>query len=106
MEMLCKTIGARATGSAKNKAAVDYACGILQDCGLEVRKQECDCIDWVNSGAVLLVDGKSVQVESAECSMPCKIEAGFICIDTLDALQKAEISDKIAVCTVIYVMSL
>jgi aminopeptidase YwaD len=97
MTMLCETIGARPTGSVKNKAAVDYAYGVLQKCGLQVRKQSFDCIDWENSGATLLVDGQSVPVEPAEYSLPCSIEKEFICIDTVAALQKAELSGRIAV---------
>jgi len=76
--MLCETIGARPTGSAKNKAAVDYAFGVLKNCGLQTRKQEFDCIDWINSGASLLIDGRNVTVESAEYSLPCDLEAAFI----------------------------
>jgi len=97
MEQLCEKIGARPTGSAKNKEAVDYAFEVLQKCGFHVHKQEFDCIDWLNSGAVLLIDGQIVPVESAEYSLPCDIVADFICIDTVGLLQKAELTDKIVV---------
>ncbi len=97
MKMLCEAIGARPTGSAKNKAAVDYVADVLRQCGLEVRLQEFDCMDWKNAGANLRLDGQNVPAEAAEYSLPCDIEAEFICIDTVEALQNAELSGKIAV---------
>jgi aminopeptidase YwaD len=97
MEMLCQTIGARPTGSAKNKAAVDYAFGVLQNCGLQTRKQEFDCMDWRNSGAALIIDDQNITVYPSEYSLPCDKEAEYLCIDTVDALQKVVLSGKIAV---------
>ena len=97
MEMLCETIGTRPTGSVNNKAAVEYAFDVFRKCGLQVRKQEFDCIDWINSGAALLVDSRDIPVEPAEYSLPCDVAAEFICIDTVDVLRKSELSGKIAV---------
>jgi aminopeptidase YwaD len=97
MKTLCQTIGARPTGSAKNKSAVDYAFGVLQNCGLQTYKQEFDWIDWRNYGATLTIDGQSVPAEPAEYSLPCDINAEFICLDTVAALQKAEVSNRIVV---------
>ena len=76
MARLCEKIGARPTGSAKNKEAVDYVFEVFQKCGFQVRRQEFSCIDWVNSGATLLVDGQVVSVEPAEYSLlyaQCKV---------------------------------
>ena len=96
METLCETIGARPTGSAKNKAAVDYAFMEFQKCGLEVRKQEFGCIDWNDFGAMLLIDGLNVPVYPAEYALACDIEAEFVCIDSVEMLEKSELSSKIA----------
>jgi len=97
MKMLCETIGARPTGSAKNSAAVEYAFNALQKCGLQTYKQEFDCMDWKNSGATLLIDGKNVPIEPAEYSLPCDIETEWALLDTVDTLKNAELSGKIAV---------
>ena len=97
MMMLCETIGARPTGSAENKIAVDYAFAVLQNCGFEVHKQEFDCIDWHSSGASLLIDGQNVSAEPAEYSAHCNVQTKFVCLDTVDALQAAELEGKIAV---------
>ena len=97
METLCETIGARPTGSAKNKAAVDYAFAEFQKYGLKVRKQEFECIDWINSGATLLIDGSNVPVQAAEYALGCDVEADFVGIDTVDTLRESDLSGKIVV---------
>ena len=97
MAMLCETIGARPTGSAQNKAAVDYAFEVFQNCGLQTRRQEFDCMDWIDSGAMLQVDGLDVPAKPAEYSLPCDVDTEFICVAGVDALQKAELSGRIAV---------
>jgi aminopeptidase YwaD len=97
MKMLCETIGTRPTGSMNNRMAVDYSFDVFQKCGLQTRKQEFDCIDWVNSGAVLLVDNNDVTVESAEYSLPCDVEAEFVCIDTVTSLKNATLLGKVAI---------
>jgi hypothetical protein len=70
MTMLCKTIGARPTGSTKNKDAVDYTFEALKKCGFQIHKQEFDCINWINSGASLLIDGQNMPIEPAEYFLP------------------------------------
>ena len=97
MEWLCEKIGARPTGSVKNKGVVDYVLGVFKNCGFQVCKQEFDCIGWVNSGATLLVDGQVVPVESAEYSLFCSVDAEFVCVDTVEALKKVELTGKILV---------
>ena len=97
MEVICNTIGARPTGSAANKAAVDYAAGVLEKCGLKVRLQEFECMDWRSLGAVLQVNGRDVPVAASEYSLPCDIEAEFICAKTAEELQNAALSGRIAV---------
>jgi len=97
MEMLCKKIGARPTGSAKNRAALEYASGVFQKSGFLTSKQEFDCIDWINSGAALRIDCKNIPVVPAEYSLACDIEAEFVCIESAAALRGAELSGKIAV---------
>ncbi|MDR2956970.1 MAG: M28 family peptidase [Coriobacteriales bacterium] len=97
MTMLCEIIGARPTGSVENKAATDYVIEILNTLGFNTHRQEFDCIDWRNSGATLTIDGQDTPIQPAEYSLPCEIEAEFVCIDTLEALRKADVSKKIAV---------
>ncbi|MBO0452920.1 M28 family metallopeptidase [Candidatus Enterococcus murrayae] len=97
MEKLCQEIGPRATGSAGNKAAVDYAAGILRSLGYDVRLQEFSCMDWQNNGAELIVDGQSVEVAAAEYALPCEVSGELICVQTIQELKEADLTNKICV---------
>lgn len=97
MEKLCQEIGPRATGSAGNKAAVDYAAETFRSLGYNVRLQEFPCMDWQNDGAELIVDGQSVEVAAAEYAMPCDVSGELVCLQTIEELEVADLTDKICV---------
>lgn len=95
MEKLCQEIGPRATGSAGNQAAVEYAAKTFRSLGYEVRLQEFPCMDWQNDGAELIVDGQSVEVEAAEYAMPCHVSGELVCVQTIEELAAADLTNKI-----------
>lgn len=97
MEKLCQEIGPRATGSAGNKAAVDYAAETFRSLGYEVRLQEFPCMDWQNDGAELIVDGQTVEVAAAEYAMPCNVSGELVCVQTIQELAAADLTNKICV---------
>ena len=97
MKMLCETIGTRPTGSNNNRAALDYAFNVFQKSGLQTIKQEFECMDWQKSGAILSIGSQNIPVEPAEYSLPCDIEAEYICIDTVGMLENSQLQGKIAV---------
>lgn len=95
MEKLCQEIGPRATGSAGNQAAVEYAAETFRSLGYEVRLQEFPCMDWQNDGAELIVDGQSVEVEAAEYAMPCYVSGELVCVQTIEELAAVDLTNKI-----------
>ena len=97
METLCQEIGPRATGSAGNKLAVDYAAEKFRLLGFDVQLQEFPCMDWQNDGAELFVDDQAVEVEAAEYAMPCDVSGDLICVQTIQELQAADLANKICV---------
>lgn len=97
MEKLCQEIGPRATGSAGNKLAVDYAAEKFRSLGFDVQLQEFSCMNWQNDGAELFVDGQAVEVEAAEYAMPCDVSGEMICVQTIQELQAADLTNKICV---------
>lgn len=97
MEKLCQEIGPRATGSAGNKLAVDYAAEKFRLLGFDVQLQEFPCMNWQNDGAELFVDGQAVEVEAAEYAMPCDVSGELICVQTIQELQAADLTNKICV---------
>lgn len=97
MEKLCQEIGPRATGSAGNKLAVDYATEKFRSLGFDVQLQKFPCMNWQNDGAELIVDGQAVEVEAAEYAMPCDVSGEMICVQTIQELQAADFTNKICV---------
>ncbi|MGL9816503.1 M28 family peptidase [Enterococcus sp. DIV0098] len=97
MEKLCQEIGPRATGSAGNKAAVEYAAETFKTLGYDVWLQEFPCMDWQNDGAELIVDGRAVEVDAAEYAMPCEVSGELVCVQSIQELKTADLTDKICV---------
>lgn len=97
MTKLCEEIGARATGSDANKAAVKYVAEVFEKLGLNVTMQEFPCMDWKNDGAQLTVDGVTIDAEAAEYSLPCDVTGELVCVGTVEELKGAELDGKICV---------
>jgi len=97
MNELCEVIGARATGSEANKAAVQYAADQFKRLGYEVTLQEFSCMDWNNKGSRLVVGKEEIEVSAAEYSLPCNVNGQLVCVETIDQLKAAELSGKICV---------
>lgn len=97
LRMLCEEIGARPTGSKANNAAVDYACEEFRRFGLHVLKQEFDCMDWMDNGGILTVEGQDIPVLPAPYSLPCDLYGELICVHSLEELEAASIEGKIVV---------
>ena len=74
LNVLCKEIGARPTGSEANHTAVEYACREFERAGLDVLRQEFDCMDWVDNGGILTVGGKAIPMAAAPYSLPCSVQ--------------------------------
>lgn len=83
LNVLCKEIGARPTGSEANHTAVEYACREFERAGLDVLRQEFDCIGlgWTTA-AYLTVGGKAVPMAAAPYSLPCSVQGELLCVSS------------------------
>lgn len=95
LNVLCNEIGARPTGSKANQAAVEYVCEEFKRAGLNVLKQEFDCMDWSEGGGTLTIEGQDILTAPAPYSLPCNVQGELICIHTLEELRITPISGKI-----------
>lgn len=95
LNVLCEEIGARPTGSAANERAVDYVCRAFERAGLDVIKQEFDCMDWTEGGGTLTVAGQTLPVVPAPYSLPCNAAGELLCIHSLEELRTASMAGKI-----------
>ena len=90
LNVLCKEIRARPTGSEANHTAVEYACREFERAGLDVLRQEFDCMDWVDNGGILTVGGKAVPMAAAPYSLPCSVQGELLCIRSLEELRSLD----------------
>ena len=97
MKELCEGIGARPTGWESNKAAVNYVADTFRGLGYKVTLQEFPCMEWIDDGAQLTVDGVAVEAAPAEYSMPCDVTGELVCVGTIDELRDADLQGKICV---------
>lgn len=95
LHRLCDDIPERCVGSAGNRAAADYFEQVMADCGWQVRSQEFDAIDWHNGGASLQAGGQSFAVQPSPYSLGCDVSAPMLSVDSVSALEKAELGGKI-----------
>ena len=95
LNVLCKEIGARPTGSEANHTAVEYACREFERAGLNVLRQEVDCMDWVDNGGILTVGGKAVPMAAAPYSLPCSVQGELLCVSSREELRCAPVAGKI-----------
>lgn len=97
LKVLCEEIGARATGSQANHAAVEYVCKEFETYGLCVERQIFNCIDWTHGDWSLVVCDKELPVLPAPYSLACDVHGEIVCINSLAELRCAQIAGKIVV---------
>ena len=95
LRTLCEEIGARPTGSKANHEAVEYAFQEFKRYGLEVSKQEFDCMDWTENGGSLTVDGQEIPVAPSPYSLPCDVKGELLMVRSLEELRTVPIAGKI-----------
>lgn len=95
LHRLCVDITARHTGSAGNRAATDLFATTVAAFGFAVETPPFDCIDWVESGADLAVDGAAFQVKVSPFTLRCAARAPLMVVSTVAELEAAGIAGKI-----------
>lgn len=95
LRRLCVDITARHTGSAGNRAATDFFAATVAGFGFTVETPRFDCIDWVESGAGLAVDGAAFQVKASPFTLGCAARGPLVVISTVEELESADIAGKI-----------
>jgi len=97
MDVLCREIGPRPTGSENNRRAADFCAEQLRAFGYAVELQEFPCFDWNCTGAALRVDGRDVDVTAAEYSLPCQVSGPLVCAGTIEELRAATLDNAVCV---------
>jgi hypothetical protein len=99
LNVLANDIGPRLTGTPGNLKATNYVAGVLRELNYQVNRQRFDAMDWEDSGATLDLDGQTISAQSADYSNPINVVGELEVVDTLEALQAANIKGEICVLT-------
>jgi len=92
---LCLEIPTRRVGTEGNQAANKFIADAFESFGFEVERQPIECIDWIEKGASLSLNGEQFQVFVGPFSPGCQIEAPLAVVSTVKDLESADIHDKI-----------
>lgn len=89
-------IGIRPAGSDTDHKLTDYVAAAFARYDLQVEEQSFPCPRWQWQQAELHIGGLKLQPRANTYSPPADFEAAFIPLGTLDELQQADLSGKIA----------
>lgn len=92
---LCVEIDSRRVGSAGNRAATDFFAGVVSSFGFVTESPAFDCVDWNQEGIILTIEGAAFIAFASPYSLGCKVRAPLVVVSTVEALEVAEISDRI-----------
>lgn len=97
LKMLTETIGSRPTGSAANRRAVDYVAQIMERAGLDVERQEFDCLDWQLESLELRLGNEALPAVANPFTPTCDVVAPAVYTSTIEELEPADLRGKIVV---------
>jgi aminopeptidase YwaD len=95
LQRLCVEIPSRRVGSEGNRAATDFFAGVVASFGFETECPQFDCIDWIQEGADLTINGVPLEAFVGPYSLGCHVRAPLAVVSTVEELEAAEVSDKI-----------
>lgn len=95
MKILCSDITERQVGSEGNRKATYYVKQKFIEADWEIDETLLQVMDWETQGATLSCGEKSFEVQSSHYSLGCKTEGKLIAIDSIEKLEKYDITGKI-----------
>jgi aminopeptidase YwaD len=95
LKHLCLDIPNRRVGSSGNRAATDFFAGVVASFDFATESPVFDCIDWIQEGARLTVDGAPFEVLVSPYSLGGRVSAPLVVASTVDELEALEPSGKV-----------
>lgn len=95
LNALCLELPTRRVGSAGNRAATKFFADVVAAFGFAVDTPEFECIDWVDHGAALTVDGTAFPVSTSPYSLGGQAAAPLVAVSTVPELEAAQLSGQV-----------
>ena len=95
LQRLCLEIPSRRVGSIGNRVATDYFADSIAAFGFQIERPLFNCIDWIENGAQLTVEGDSFDIWVSPYSLGGHFRAPLIEVSTVEALKVAKLTNQI-----------
>ena len=95
MHVLCEEIGERRVGGKGNRQATDYIKAQFNNAGWDTEETLLQVMDWKTEGVTLCCEGLLFEAFSSHYSLGCNVEGILLAVDTVEKLEKLDITDKV-----------
>lgn len=95
LQRLCVDIESRRVGSSGNRLATDFFANHVAAFGFEVEQPVFDCIDWVDDGVDLTVNGHALAAFASPYSLGCQVEGPLAVASTVEELVEADLAGRV-----------
>ena len=95
LNFLCNVLPTRRVGTQGNRDANEFLAETFESFGFEIERQPFECIDWVEGGASLSLNGERFEIQVGAFTNGCQAQAPLVVASSLDELEKADIQNKI-----------
>jgi aminopeptidase YwaD len=95
LNTLCLELPTRRVGSAGNRAATSFFADTVATFGFAVDTPAFECIDWIEDGAELAVDGVAFAVSPSPYTLAGQVTAPLVAVSTVEALEQAELAGRV-----------
>jgi aminopeptidase YwaD len=96
LQRLCVEIPERRVGSDGNRQATGFVADVFASYGFAVERPAFACMDWTSEGAHLSTAGASFAAHPSPYSPGGQAHAPLVVVSTVDELEQAELSGRIA----------
>lgn len=95
MHVLCSAISERRVGGEGNRLATDFVKNEFRESGWTTDETLLEVMDWRTTGTSLKCGTESFEVSSSPYSQGCIVSGELVPVNTVEELEKADISGKI-----------
>jgi len=95
MHVLCSAISERRVGGEGNRLATDFVKNEFRESGWTTDETLLEVMDWRTTGTSLKCGTESFEVSSSPYSKGCIVSGELVPVNTVEELEKADISGKI-----------
>jgi len=95
LKYLAEELPTRRVGSEGNHLATDFFNETIAAFGFITECPQFECMDWVQQGATLTLNGQSLHAQVSPYSLGCSVESLLEIVSTVGDLEAAEVEGKV-----------